>query len=52
MRVDVIGERKDLFLVAVVILHRDLKIDAIAHTLEIDHFVVQRGLVFIQVFNE
>ena len=52
VRVDIVGEREDLLLISVVVLHRDLKIDAFANTLEIDNLVVQRGLVLVQMLDE
>ena len=52
MRVDVISERKNLLLVAVVVLHRDLKVDAITHAFKIDDLVVKRRLVLVQVLDK
>ncbi len=52
MGIDVVGERKDLLLISIVVLHRNLEIDAFANTLEIDDFVVQWFLVLVQVLNK
>src|SRR5262249_11819933 len=50
--VDVVSEGENLFLIAVVVLHRDFKIDAVTYTLEIDHLVMQNRFVLIEMLNE
>src|SRR5215467_2608742 len=52
MCIDVVGERENLFLVSVVILKGDFQVDAVAHSLKIDHLVVQRGLVLIKMLDK
>src|SRR5207253_8321791 len=47
-----VGEREDLFLISVVVLHGDLEIDTFADTFEIDDFIVQRFFVLVEVLNE
>src|SRR5439155_27297361 len=43
---------EDLLLVSVVVLHRNLKLDAFAHTFEIDHLVVEQCFVLVKVLDE
>ena len=52
VRVDVVGEGEDLFLIAVVVLHGDLKIDAVANALKVNHLVVQRRLVLVEMLDK
>ena len=51
-RVDVVRERKDLFVVAVVVLHRHLDRKVVSDHLEIERLVVQRALVLVEVLDE
>ena len=51
-RVDVVGERVDLFVVAVVVLNGDLKREILRLLLKVDRLIVKRGLVLIQVLDE
>jgi hypothetical protein len=51
-RVDVIRERIDLLVVAVVVLDCDLDRKIFTFLLEIDRLIVQRRLVLVQVLNE
>src|SRR5207249_5427576 len=50
--IDIVGKREDLLLVSVVVLHRNLKLDAFAHTFEIDHLVVEQCFVLVKVLDE
>ncbi len=50
--VDVVGEGKDLFLIAVVVLQGDLKIDSFLDSLKVDNLVVERGLVLVEMLDE
>src|SRR5439155_745516 len=50
--VDVIGESENLFLITVVVLKGDLKIDTLADALEINHLVVKRRFVFVQMLDK
>ena len=52
MGIDVVGKREDLLLVPIVVLHRNLKIDAFAHTLEIDHLVMERRPILVQMLDK
>ena len=52
VRVDVVGESENLFLIAVVVLHGDFKIDPFLDALKVDNFVVEWGLVLVEVLDE
>ena len=51
-RVDVVGKRIDLFVVAVVVLNGDFDREILAFLLEVDRLVVKRRLVLVQVLDE
>src|SRR5207253_4228401 len=51
-RVDVVREREDALLVAVVVLQRDLDLDVALLPLEEQHFRVDRRLVLVEVLDE
>jgi hypothetical protein len=48
----VIGERKYLFVVAVVVLHRHLDRKIVTDQLEIKRLVMERALILVQMFYE
>src|SRR6185503_18616794 len=50
--VDVVSERIDLFVIAIVVLDGDLDRETLAFLLEVDWLVVERRLVLVQVFDE
>ncbi len=50
--VDVVGEAEDGFGVAVVVLQRDVDLDAVAQSLHDDGLVVQHGLAAIEMLDE
>src|SRR5206468_10687960 len=50
--VDVVREREDALLVAVVVLQRHLDLDVALLALEEQHLRMQRGLVLVQVLDE
>src|SRR5215813_6357821 len=51
-RVDVVREREDALLVAVVVLQRHLDLDVALLALEEQHLGMQRGLVLVQMLDE
>ena len=51
-RVDRVGVGEDLLLVALVVLHRDLDLDAVALALDVDGLRVQRLLVAVEIRDE
>src|SRR5262245_11935098 len=51
-RVDVVGEGEHALLIAVVVLERDLDLDAVALPLEEEHLGVNRRLVLVEVLDE
>ena len=51
-RVDVVGKRIDLLVVAIVVLDRNLDREIVAFPFEIDRLVVKRDLVLVQMFDE
>ena len=52
VRVDVVGERELLRVVAVVPLQRDLGVDALALAAHVDRLLVDEALVLVQVLDE
>ena len=52
VRVDVVGEREFLRVVAVVPLQRDLGVDAVALAAHVDRLLVDDALVLVQVLDE
>ena len=52
VRVDVVGERELLRVVAVVPLQRDLGVDAIALAAHVDRLLVDQALVLVQMLDE
>src|SRR5438034_1193177 len=51
-RVDVVGEGEDVFLVAVVVLQRDLDLDVALLALEVEHLGMDGRLVLVEVLDE
>ena len=51
-RVDVVGERIDLLVVAVVVLNRNFNRQSIAFLLKVERLVVKRSLVLIKMFDK
>ena len=51
-RVDIVGERIDLFVVAVVVLNSDLDRQSVAFLLEVNRLVVKCRLILIKVLDE
>ena len=52
MRVDIIGKRKNIFGVAVIILQRDFDDDIIFLAFKINRRGVQAGFIFIQMLDK
>ena len=52
VRVDVVDEREDVLVVAVVVLHGELDADVVARRLDVDDFGVQRLAGRVQVLHE
>src|SRR5258706_4366495 len=50
--VDVVGERIDLLVIAVVVLNGHFDSKDVADSLEINRFVMQHALVFVEVLNK
>ena len=51
-RVDVVGERIDLFVIAVVVLNRDFDRKRVTNLFKIYRFVVQYALILIEMLDE
>src|SRR5688572_11588984 len=52
MGIDVVCEGKDLFLIAVVVLQGDLEIDTFLDSLKVNHLLVKRRFVLVEMFYE
>ena len=52
VRIDVVREGKDLFLVSVVVLQGDLKIDPFRDSLKVDDLVMEWRLVLVEMLHE
>src|SRR6185295_4424240 len=52
VRVDIVGEGKNLFLISVVVLQGYLEIDPFFDSPKIDNFVMEMGLILVEMFHE